>query len=176
MSNLVWIDLEMTGLNHLNEFIIEAALVITDPSLNILAQTPSYAIYQPDAVLDRMDEWNLTTHTKSGLLHRVVLSKYTVLNVESLFLNLIKYYSKPNTSPLCGSTIYHDRKFIAKFMPALNNYLHYHVIDVSSIRELAKKWYPDIITMFTKNNEHNALSDILESIQELCFYRKNIFI
>ena len=174
-DNLVWLDMEMTGLDPELNVVIEVAVVITDSNLNILAQSPSYAIFQPDAELSKMDKWNVSTHTKSGLIERVKDSTYMLESVEKELLNLIAKYVGRGCSPLCGNTIYQDRKFIVKYMPKLESYLHYRVIDVSTIKELAKRWYPDIASGFEKHNRHEALADICESIEELKYYRDKLF-
>ena len=176
MNNLVWLDMEMTGLDYLDHVILEVAIVITDDSLNILDQTPSYAIFQPDHELAKMDSWNCSTHKKSGLIDRVKESKYSAEEVETLLLDFIAPYTKKNESPICGNTIHQDRKFMLKFMPNLENYLHYRNIDISTIKELAKRWNPSIYNGFTKHNKHQALDDILESIEELKYYKKKFFI
>lgn len=174
--NLVWLDMEMSGLNVEKDRILEIAVVITDKELNILTESPSYAIYQPDEVLNSMDKWNTSIHTKSGLVERVRKSQCSISQVEQELLNLIKQYVNKNTTPLCGNTIHHDRKFVLKYMPNLEEYLHYRNLDVSTIKELAKRWYPEICTGFIKHNKHEALADIHESINELKYYRKKLFI
>lgn len=168
--------MEMTGLSVIDNVIIEAAVVITDSNLNILAESSSFAISQPDSELIKMDKWNRSTHSKSGLIERVKQSAYTVTQVEQELINLIKKYTYKNTSPLCGNTIHQDRKFLSKYMPNLESYLHYRNLDVSTIKELAKRWYPDVYAKFTKHNRHEALADIKESINELIFYRDNLLI
>ncbi|MFN8770003.1 MAG: oligoribonuclease [Neisseriaceae bacterium] len=175
-DKLIWLDLEMTGLDPLQNVIIEAAVVITDSDLNIVDQSSSYAIFQPEEELKKMDNWNLTTHTKSGLLEKVKSSKYYVEDVENEILTLIKQHVGQHKSPLCGNTVHQDRKFLARYMPRLENYLHYRNLDVSTIKELAKRWHPDIYNGFKKHNKHEALADILESINELKYYREKIFI
>jgi oligoribonuclease len=163
-SNLVWLDMEMTGLSPEHNVIIEVAVVITDSNLNILAQSPSYAITQPETELAKMDKWNTSTHTKSGLIERVKTSTTTVAVAEKDLLKLIKKYTVKHQSPLCGNTIHQDRKFLAKYMPDLEAYLHYRNLDISTIKELAKRWYPDAYITFKKHNKHEALADIHESI------------
>ncbi len=175
-SNLIWLDMEMTGLDPDEHCILEVAVVITDNELNILAESPSYAIFQDKVELKKMDKWNVTTHTKSGLLERVKISKFTVETAEKELLKFIKKYVPKSASPLCGNTIYQDRKFIIKYMPTLEKYLHYRTIDVSTFKELAKRWYPEIYNGFKKHNKHEALADIHESINELKYYREKLFI
>lgn len=175
-NNLVWLDMEMTGLDHSQNVILEVATIITDSNLNILAQSPSYAIFQPEYELEKMDRWNVSTHTKSGLLDRVKISVQTVEQVEKNILQLFKKYVEKGKSPLCGNTIHQDRKFISKYMPKLDAYLHYRNLDVSTLKELAKRWYPNCYNGFKKQNKHEALADIIESINELKYYRENMFI
>jgi len=175
-DNLIWLDMEMTGLNHEEHVILEVAVVITDANLNILAETISYAINQPNQELAKMDNWNVKIHTKSGLLERVKQSSYTVKTVEEELLAFISNYVHKGKSPLCGNTIYQDRKFITKYMPKFDEYIHYRNLDVTTLKELAKRWYPSIYSGFTKHNKHEALADIHESIAELKYYREKIFI
>lgn len=175
-DNLVWLDMEMSGLNASQDVILEVAVVITDSQLNVIAETPSYAIYQPNSIIENMDKWNTNTHSKSGLIQRVQESVYEVSQIEHKLINFLKKYTYKNQSPLCGNTIHQDRKFIVKYMPLLEEYLHYRNLDVSTIKELAKRWYPEnIMKGFTKHNKHEALADIHESIAELKYYRTNIF-
>jgi oligoribonuclease len=174
-NNLIWLDMEMTGLDCNQHVILEVAVVITNSNLDVLETSDSYAIYQPDDELNKMDKWNINTHSRSGLVDRVKQSEYSINYVESKILELVHKYTKKHSSPLCGNTIYQDRKFIIKYMPKLEEYLHYRNIDVSSIKELAKRWYPDIYKGFQKHNKHEALADIIESINELKYYRDNIF-
>lgn len=175
-NNLVWLDMEMTGLSPDHNVILEVAVVITDSQLNIIAESPSYAILQPKSELDKMDKWNVNTHTKSGLLSRIESSGVELAFAEKEILKLIKIYLPKGTSPLCGNTIHQDRKFIVRYMPLLEEYLHYRNIDVSTIKELAKRWYPNIMDGFKKHNKHEALADIHESIEELKYYREHIMV
>lgn len=175
-NNLVWLDMEMTGLSPDHNVILEVAVVITDSQLNIIAESPSYAILQPKSELDKMDKWNVNTHTKSGLLSRIESSGVELSFAEKEILKLLKIYIPKGTSPLCGNTIHQDRKFIVRYMPILEEYLHYRNIDVSTIKELAKRWYPNIMDGFKKHNKHEALADIYESIEELKYYREHIMI
>lgn len=174
-ANLVWIDLEMTGLDVEREVIIEIASLITDRELNILAEGPCLAIHQDDDILNQMDDWNQKHHHASGLVERVRKSRITVAEAERQSLELIQQYCPPNTSPLCGNSVSQDRKFLEKFMPQLYDYLHYRSIDVTSIKELVNRWYPDGPKLFKKSEAHKASIDIRESLEELIFYRKQYF-
>lgn len=173
-NNLVWLDLEMTGLNHDNDVIIEIATIVTDKDLNILAEGPVIAIHQPDSVLAQMDDWCTKTHTNSGLVKRVKESKVTVGDAEQETLDFIKQWIPAHKSPLCGNSIGTDRRFLFKYMPKLENYFHYRVIDTSTLKELARLWRKDLPT-FEKSNRHLALDDVKESISELKFYREHFF-
>ncbi|RTL02165.1 MAG: oligoribonuclease [Proteobacteria bacterium] len=175
-ENLIWLDMEMTGLSPENNVILEVAVVITDSQLNVLAESPSYAIVQPQAELDKMDKWNVNTHTKSGLLARIANEGVELDFAEKELLKLLKKYIAKGVSPLCGNTIHQDRKFIVRYMPQLEEYLHYRNIDVSTIKELAKRWYPNIAEGFKKHNKHEALADIYESIEELKYYRQHMML
>lgn len=175
-NNLIWLDMEMTGLSVEENAIIEVAVVITDSELNILAQSPSYVINQPEYELKKMDKWNVSTHTKSGLLELVRQSTSTVAEIEIKLLKFVKKYTYKGQSPLCGNTIHQDRKFIVKYMPTLEKYLHYRNLDVSTLKELAKRWYPLIHAGFVKHNKHQALVDIHESINELKYYREKLLL
>lgn len=175
-DNLIWLDMEMTGLSPEYNVILEVAVVITDSQLNVLAESPSYAIIQPKTELDKMDKWNVGTHTRSGLLTRIATDGVELAFAEKEIIKLIKKYVNKGLSPLCGNTIHQDRKFIVRYMPLLEEYLHYRNIDVSTIKELTRRWYPKIAEGFKKHNKHEALADIHESIEELKYYRKNIMI
>ncbi len=175
-QNLVWLDMEMTGLSVVDNVIIEIAVIITDSNLNILAESPSFVVFQAEEELKKMDKWNVSTHTKSGLIDKVRLSTSTEANIEQDILQLIKKYVYKGKSPLCGNTIHQDRKFLAKFMPSLEGFLHYRNLDVSTLKELSKRWHPNIAAGFTKHNKHEALADIKESINELIYYRDNMLI
>ena len=172
---LVWIDLEMTGLNSDTDKIIEIATIITDSNLNVLAQGPVLAVHQPDSVLNGMDEWNTRTHGGSGLTRRVRESTLSEADAERLTIEFIQQYVAKNKSPLCGNSICQDRRFMARSMPLLEAYLHYRNLDVSSIKELVRRWKPEIAPGFEKKNTHKALDDILESIAELKYYREHFF-
>ena len=165
-SNLVWIDLEMTGLNPLHDRILEVATVITSSQLEILADGPVIAIHQPDEVLTAMDRWNSEHHRQSGLLDRVSASSYSCKQAEEETLFFIQQWVGERISPMCGNSVWHDRRFLARFMPELEHYFHYRNIDVSTLKELALRWAPDL-AKFDKMNHHLALDDIRESIAEL---------
>lgn len=171
--NLVWIDLEMTGLNPERDKIIEIATIMTDSQLNILAQGPVMAIYQTDQVLSTMDAWNTSTHTSTGLIERVMQSEYDLKMAEKETLDFIKQYVPANAAPLCGNSIGQDRRFLYPYMPTLSKYLHYRNIDVSSLKELAVRWKPEAVSSFQKRATHRALDDIKDSINELKHYRKH---
>ena len=170
-NNLVWIDLEMTGLNPEQDVIIEIATIVTDQNLNILAQGPVIAVHQTDDVLNAMDEWCTTTHTNSGLVARVKESKYTVAQAEIETLEFLQNYVPAGASPICGNSIGQDRRFLVKYMPKLEQFFHYRNLDVSTLKELAKRWQPDL--RYEKKGTHLALDDIKESIAELDFYRSH---
>lgn len=171
---LVWMDLEMTGLEPEHDSIIEIATVITNSNLDIVATGPSLAIYHPEEVLESMDDWNTKHHSESGLWDRVVASKITMERAERETLDFIREHVGVKESPLCGNSIHQDRRFLRKYMPFLQDYLHYRNVDVSSIKELVKRWYPGTLPP-RKNASHLALDDVYESIEELRFYRENIF-
>lgn len=175
-NNLVWLDMEMTGLDPNKNVVIEVAVVITDSELNILAESPSYAISQPAEELAKMDKWNVSTHTRSGLLERIAASGIELAEAEKQILKLLKKHVAKGSSPLCGNTIHQDRKFMVLYMPILEEYLHYRNIDVSSIKELARRWNPSIYDGFKKHNKHEALADIHESIEELKYYRQHLWL
>lgn len=171
---LVWIDLEMSGLDPDTCEILEIATLVTDGQLELLAEGPDIVIHQPDPVLDRMDAWCTRQHGQSGLTAQVRASTTSLAEAEARTLEFLRAYCSPGKSPLCGNSIGHDRRFIVRYMPALAEFLHYRSIDVSSVKELARRWYPDLPT-HPKGETHRALDDIRESIQELRHYRKHIF-
>jgi oligoribonuclease len=172
---LVWIDLEMTGLKPDVDVIIEMATIITDADLNVVAEGPVIAIHQPDSVLDGMDEWNKRTHGASGLITRVRESKYTMESAEKRTLEVLNVLVERNSSPMCGNSICQDRRFLARHMPTLEKFFHYRNLDVSTLKELARRWAPEILGGFAKQGEHKALADIQESIRELAYYRRQLF-
>ena len=173
-NNLIWIDLEMTGLDPFNDTIIEIATVVTDKELNKLAEGPVIAIHQTNAVLDAMDEWNQTHHGDSGLIKRIQDSTYTMAQAEAETIQFLENYVPKGASPMCGNSICQDRRFMAREMPTLEDYFHYRNLDVSTLKELAARWKPEVLEGFTKKGAHLALDDILESIEELQFYRQAI--
>ena len=174
-NNLVWMDLEMTGLDPDKELIIEIATLITDSDLNILETGPCLAINQSNAILSRMDAWNTTTHQASGLTTKVMESKITDAEAEQATLDFIKQYCPPQTSPLCGNSIGQDRRFLIKYMRKLHDYFHYRSIDVTSVKEMVKRWYPKGPKFPKKSQVHSAEIDVRESLEELKFYRKHYF-
>jgi len=173
LSNLIWIDLEMTGLDPNQEKIIEIATIVTDKHLNILAEGPMLAVSQPRELLDSMDEWCATHHGDSGLTKRVLDTDITDAEAERQTIEFLKQWVTPGKSPMCGNSIGQDRRFLVRYMPELSEYFHYRNIDVSTLKELAVRWKPEILKGFSKQNKHLALDDIRESIQELSYYREH---
>ena len=171
--NLIWVDLEMTGLDPGTDRIIEVAVVVTDANLNVLAEGPVYAIHQSDAVLNGMDAWNKGTHGRSGLIDRVKASNITEAMAEDALIDFLIDYVPKGKSPMCGNTICQDRRFMAKTMPRLEAFFHYRNLDVSTLKELARRWKPELIDGFKKQQKHTALADIMESIDELKYYREH---
>lgn len=174
-DNLVWLDLEMTGLDPERDHIIEIATVVTDKHLEIIAEGPVIAVHQSDELLNGMDEWNTHQHNKSGLVERVRESQFTVKLAEEKTLEFLNRYVIPGKSPMCGNSICQDRRFIYKYMPQLSLFFHYRNLDVSSIKILAQHWAPQILTKLTKESTHLALQDIYDSIGELRYYREHFF-
>jgi len=172
--NLVWMDLEMTGLEPETDTILEIATIITDSELNTVAEGPALAIHQPDAVLDAMDHWCRKHHGKSGLTRRVRVSTVSMADAERQTLDFIRLHTPERTSPLCGNSIHQDRRFLVRYMPQLEAWMHYRNIDVSTVKELARRWYPDMEPP-AKRGMHLAMDDIRESIAELHYYRERIF-
>jgi len=173
-DNLIWIDLEMTGLFPDTDRIIEIAVVVTDAQLGNRVEGPVFAIYQSDATLDAMDAWNKGTHGKSGLIDRVKASTVSEAHAEAQMIEFLKQYVGSNKSPMCGNSICQDRRFLAKTMPALESFFHYRNLDVSTLKELAKRWKPSILAGFKKAQAHTAMADIHESIDELAYYREHL--
>ena len=173
-NNLIWIDLEMTGLDTNNDVIIEIATIVTDGDLNVVAEGPIIAIHQPDNLLDGMDDWNTRQHGKSGLTERVKTSTYTVGDAEQQTLDFLKQYVPAGVSPMCGNSICQDRRFMARLMPELEAYFHYRNLDVSSLKELARRWAPKVEKSFKKNSSHLAMDDVKDSIRELQHYREHL--
>ncbi len=172
-QNLIWIDLEMTGLSPFTDRIIEIAVVVTDPQLSVRVEGPVYAIHQSDAVLDGMDAWNKGTHGRSGLIDRVRASTVDEAAAQALVIDWLKQYVPKGKSPMCGNSICQDRRFLAKDMPALEAFFHYRNLDVSTLKELARRWKPAVLEGFKKAQAHTALADIHESIDELIHYRQH---
>ena len=175
-SNLIWIDLEMTGLDTENDVIIEIATIVTDKHLLTLAEGPVFAIHQSNEILAGMDEWNTTHHTRSGLVERIRQSSVTTEQAEAETIQFLKRYVQPGVSPICGNSICQDRRFMAKRMPTLEAFFHYRNLDVSTLKELAARWNPDVLKGFKKKGAHLALDDIRESIEELKHYREKFII
>ncbi|MCK0764415.1 oligoribonuclease [Chromohalobacter beijerinckii] len=169
---LIWIDLEMTGLDPQRERIIEVATLVTDNDLNLIAEGPVLAVHQPDALLEAMDEWNTRTHGASGLTQRVRESRIDTAEAERQTLAFLKTYVTPHSSPMCGNSVHQDRRFMLREMPELAEFFHYRNLDVSTLKELAKRWNPQALAGFEKRNTHQALDDIRESLAELAHYRK----
>ncbi len=174
-SNLIWIDLEMTGLDPETMVILEIASIVTDADLDIIAEGPHLAINYPENILGCMEEWSRTHHQASGLLDRVKASNFDCSRAEQETLKFISAYSQKGESPLCGNSVWQDRRFLVKHMPMLESYFHYRLIDVSTIKELVSRWYPNL-TPYKKKKDHLALNDIKESIGELKYYRESVFI
>jgi len=171
--NLIWLDLEMTGLDPATCKIIEIACIITDKELNIIAEAPNLIIYQNPEILQQMDDWCTTTHTNSGLIEQVVTSNITEIQAEQIMLDFVSKHVKKGDSPMCGNTIGQDRRFLRKYMPVFESYFHYRNLDVSTLKILAKLWTN--LTQVSKNTNHRALDDVRESINELKYYRMHLF-
>ncbi|MYN10572.1 oligoribonuclease [Pseudoduganella aquatica] len=172
-TNLVWVDMEMTGLEPETDRIIEVAIIVTDMHLNFLAEGPVFAIHQTDETLDKMDNWNKGTHGRSGLTERVKASTITEAFAEAELIAFLKKWVPAGKAPMCGNTIGQDRRFMVKYMPKLEAFFHYRNIDVSTLKELCKRWKPEIVGGFKKHQKHTALADIVESIEELKYYREH---
>jgi len=171
--NLVWVDMEMTGLDPDKDRIIEVAVVVTDSELNIIGEGPVFAIHQSDEIMDGMDAWNKGTHGRSGLIERVKNSTVTEADAEIALIEFLKKYVPAGKSPMCGNTICQDRRFMARGMPKLEAFFHYRNLDVSTLKELCKRWKPELASGFKKHQKHTALADIIESIEELRYYREH---
>jgi len=174
-TNLIWIDLEMTGLDTLRDEIIEIATIVTDSQLNLVAEGPVLAIHHSDAVLNAMDEWNTRQHAQSGLSERVRDSRVTVRAAEHMTLEFLAEHVDARASPMCGNSICQDRRFLARLMPELEAFFHYRNLDVSTLKELASRWAPAAAAGFSKNPAHLALDDVKDSIRELQYYREQLF-
>ena len=171
--NLVWIDMEMTGLDPDNDKIIEVAVLVTDPHLNVIAEGPVFAIHQSDETLDKMDSWNKGTHGRSGLIDRVKASTVTEAQAEEELIAFLKKYVPSGKSPMCGNSICQDRRFMARGMPRLEAFFHYRNLDVSTLKELCRRWKPELASGFKKHQKHTAMADIIESVEELRYYREH---
>ncbi len=171
--NLIWLDMEMTGLDPDTDRIIEVAVVVTDMHLNLIAEGPVFAIHQSDETLDKMDAWNKGTHGRSGLIERVKASTVTEEQASAELIAFLKQYVPAGKSPMCGNSICQDRRFMARGMPKLEAFFHYRNLDVSTLKELCRRWKPEIVGGFKKHQKHTALADIIESIEELRYYREH---
>lgn len=171
-KNLAWLDMEMTGLNPDHDRIIEVAMIITDSDLNVLAQSEVYVIHQPDSIIDHMDAWNTATHNRTGLVAKVKASTLNEAETEQKLLDFMSEWIPEKASPMCGNSIHQDRRFMVRYMPRLEAYFHYRNLDVSTLKELAKRWNPPIAKGVTKKGAHQALDDIMESIEEMAYYRQ----
>ena len=172
-NNLIWIDMEMSGLDPDSDRILEVALIITDSKLDTVAEGPVLVVHQANPVLDRMDDWNKAAHAKSGLIERVKGSTLAEADVEQRMVAFLAEHVPPKTSPMCGNSVHQDRRFLARHMPALEAYFLYRNLDVSTLKELAKRWKPAIMAGLVKHGKHEALADIRESIEELKYYREH---
>jgi oligoribonuclease len=173
-NNLIWIDMEMSGLNPETDRILEVAVVVTTSQLDVVAEAPVLVVHQPDAVLDVMDDWNKGTHGKSGLIDRVKASTLSDAEVEAQMIAFLSQYVPPKLSPICGNSVHQDRRFLVRYMPKLEAYFLYRNLDVSTLKELARRWKPEVMAGLTKHGKHEALADIHESIAELRYYREHI--
>ncbi len=171
-GNLIWIDMEMSGLSPENDRVLEVAIVVTDSQLNVVAEGPVKIVHQGDDVFERMDSWNKSTHKKSGLIDRSKAATQNEMEVEAELIAFMAQHAPENTSPMCGNSICQDRRFLARHMPKLEAFFHYRNLDVSTLKELAKRWKPGIMAGFAKHGKHEALADIHESIEELKYYKE----
>jgi oligoribonuclease len=172
-NNLVWIDMEMTGLEPDTDRVIEVAIVVTNGQLETVAEAPVLVVHQPDSILDGMDNWNKSTHGRSGLIEKIKVSTLTEEMAEEQMLAFLKQHVPARISPMCGNSVCQDRRFMARWMPKLEAYFHYRNLDVSTLKELAKRWKPEIMKGLSKHGKHEALADIYESIEELKYYREH---
>lgn len=173
-NNLIWIDMEMSGLNPDTDRILEIALVVTDPRLETVAEAPVLVVHQPAAVLDAMDEWNKSTHARTGLVERVRASTLSEAEAEARMLAFLLEHVPAGVSPMCGNSVHQDRRFLSRYMPRLEAHFLYRNLDVSTLKELAKRWKPEIMAGLTKHGKHEALADVHESIEELRYYREHL--
>ena len=174
-NRLVWMDLEMTGLDAETDVILEIATVVTDGDLEVVAEGPTLAVHRDEATLAAMDRWNTEHHTASGLVERVRQSEVSETEAEAVTLAFVERHCARQSAPLCGNSVWQDRRFLVRYMPVLNAYLHYRIVDVSTVKELARRWHPQLLDAFKKKNTHRALDDIRESIAELKLYRERFF-
>lgn len=172
-NHLIWLDMEMTGLNPDHDRIIEVAMIVTDAELNRLAQSEVLVIHQPDSIIDHMDAWNTATHGRTGLIAKVKASTLTEAEAEAQLLAFVRAWVPEKTSPMCGNSVHQDRRFMARYMPQLEAYFHYRNLDVSTLKELARRWHPAVAKGVVKKGAHQALDDIEESIEELRHYRSH---
>ena len=172
-NNLIWIDMEMSGLNPDTDRVLEVAIVITDTHLNTVAEAPVLVVHQDDAVLDAMDSWNKAAHAKSGLIDRVKASALSAADVDSRMVEFVQQFVPPRVSPMCGNSVHQDRSFMVRHLVQLEAFFHYRNLDVSTLKELVKRWKPELAAGFTKHGKHEALADIYESIEELKYYREH---
>lgn len=175
-DNLIWIDLEMTGLDPDNDYIIEIATLVTDANLNALAEGPSLAVHQPQEVMDAMDEWCTRQHGQSGLTARVLASEISEREAEQRTIEFLAQWVDKGASPMCGNSICQDRRFLYRYMPELEDFFHYRNLDVSSVKELARRWQPDVLAGVKKQGSHLAMDDIKDSVAELRHYREHLFV
>jgi oligoribonuclease len=168
--------MEMSGLVPERDRVLEVAMVVTDADLKVIAEAPVYVVHQPDEVLEAMDSWNRSTHGKSGLVDKVRASTFTEAEVEARLVEFLKPIVPERTAPLCGNTVHQDRRFMVRYLPLFDAYLHYRIVDVSTLKELAKRWRPDVLAGLTKEGKHEALADIHESIEELRHYRRHFLV
>ena len=172
-NNLIWVDMEMSGLDPTIEKVLEVAIVITDTQLNTIAEGPVIVVHQPAAVLDAMDAWNKSTHAKSGLIERVKASRLTEADADAQLVDFLKQHVPAGVSPLCGNSVHQYRRFMVKYLPAFEAYFHYRNLDVSTLKELMRRWKPELAAGMTKHGRHEALADVYESIDELKYYREH---
>lgn len=172
-NNLIWVDIEMSGLDPEVERVLEIAIVVTDTNLNLVAEGPVLVVHQCDAVLDAMDSWNKSTHAKSGLIERVKAAVLTEADVENRLVEFLQQHVPAGVSPLCGNSVHQDRRFMVRYLPKFETYFHYRNLDVSTLKELVRRWRPELASKMTKHGKHEALADINESIEELKFYREH---
>lgn len=172
-SRLIWIDLEMTGLDPVKERIIEMAVIVTDAQLNTIAESPVLVVHQPDTVLDAMDDWNTKQHGGSGLVARVKASNLSESEAQAQMLEFLQEHTDARTSPMCGNSVHQDRRFLNRYMPELEEHFHYRNLDVSTLKELVRRWRPDLMSGLKKNGSHLALDDIRDSINEMRYYREH---